>query len=361
MKKFLRNRLCIPVKGFNRSIIYDLIRNDYFFISNEIFSIIQNDDVIKNLETTIDNKWLTFLLEEEILFEIKDDSERDYFPSLDKSFKTPFLISDVIIHDNINIRKIYKLLNGIDIRNISIIVEKYNKDRILLLLKNISALEVDSINLWLIEEGIKYNHNSFGELKIINQIFNCYLFNSTHKALKASNIKYFNIIEIPFSFDAYSKNVFTNKLGVNLDHFFEANNFHNYYNGKVYIDINSNIKNGVNCEISHGKVEGQTQKSFLELIKSKEFQIKWNINKANTLVCSDCEFRFMCVDPRDIKELGSSGYWGHSYECNYNPYISKWNGEKGYMNLTKSGIELKNNSVIIKKAKLDYNFEKVWS
>ena len=45
-KFFLRNQLCIPVKGYNRAIIYDILRKDYFFIPKAHFHILDTDDFI---------------------------------------------------------------------------------------------------------------------------------------------------------------------------------------------------------------------------------------------------------------------------------------------------------------------------
>ena len=39
---------CVPVKGYNRSIIIDVQRNDYFFITNDLFEIL-TDKTNKNI------------------------------------------------------------------------------------------------------------------------------------------------------------------------------------------------------------------------------------------------------------------------------------------------------------------------
>jgi hypothetical protein len=45
----------------------------------------------------------------------------------------------------------------------------------------------------------------------------------------------------------------------------------------------------------------------------------------------------MCVDNRVPIER-KSNEWYNSLECNYNPYIGKWEGEEGYLSLADCGV-----------------------
>lgn len=362
MKKYLRNRLCIPVKGFNRAIIYDLIRNNYFLIPIELFEIIKSNNIISfdNAVSHIEAEWYDFLIDEEIIFEIDTDDEKKRFPKINTNFYTPFLITDIIIHDNIRTNHL-QLFRDMDIRNASIIVEKFDLDKTLPLLQEVSRLEIDSINLLLIEENINYSDDLFDELSTVNQLFNILLFKSICTKKPDNKLKLINIVEILHSFNQYSKNVFPEKLNVNFDHFFESYNHHNYFNQKVYIDKQGNIKNGLNNQESYGNINSITKKDFSELIKSKKFQKLWNVKKVDTLVCKDCEFRYMCVDPR-VPKKNNKGEWYHTEECDYNPYISKWKNEEGYKTLSGSGVNIsKNGEISIDKKGLENAFESAWS
>ncbi|GER59496.1 hypothetical protein ULMA_16040 [Patiriisocius marinus] len=361
MSKYIRNRLCIPIQGFNRAIIYDLIRNDYFFISNEIFSLINSSGIIKFENEFESTDWIDFLLSEEILFKIENDIELNNFPEVDRQFQTPFLISDVIIHDNIEVSLFSELFGKIDVRNISIIVKHYDKTRINYIIKNISKLEVDSIHLILIEENRDYSPSDFRNLVKFNQVFAILLFNSSYSNYTNNNSEFFKIIEYSNSFTEYSANVYKNKLSINFDHFFEAYNYHNYFNKKIYIDNLGNIKNGLNSYDIFGNILKISKDNFINIIQSNNFQKKWSIKKKNTLICKDCEFRYMCVDPRDVKLNENSNLWFHEYECNYNPFISKWKGEQGYSNLSDSGILVTEKSFEIDKKVLKKKLARLWS
>jgi SPASM domain peptide maturase of grasp-with-spasm system len=362
MKKYLRNRLCVPVEGRNRSIIYDLIRNDYHHIPNELYKVIASNDVLSSetFNDELSKEWLNLLLKEEILFEIESTNEKKLFPKLDTNFYTPFSITDIIIHADINM-EVLTIFQDLDIRNVSIIVEKYNTEVLINLLQEISKLEIDSISLLLIEEDINYTYDIFENLSIVDQLFNILLFKSTCTNILENKIKLFSIVDVPYSYIEYSSNVFPEKVGVNFDHFFESYNHHNYFNQKVYIDKQGTIKNGLNNNESFENINSITKEDFLKLIGSKKFQKLWNVKKEDTLICKDCEFRFMCVDPR-VPKQNTKGQWYHNKECNYNPYLSKWKNEDGYRTLMESGVDIsKTGELSIDKEVLKNTFEDAWS
>jgi hypothetical protein len=62
-----------------------------------------------------------------------------------------------------------------------------------------------------------------------------------------------------------------------------------------------------------------------------------NATKDKTQVCCDCEFRNICNDTRRPK-YQKRNLWFHETECNYNPYISKWEDEEGYRTLGECGV-----------------------
>ena len=53
---FLRNQLCIPIKGYNRAIIYDINRKDYYFIANEHYKALNTNNFINFNKIRKDNE-----------------------------------------------------------------------------------------------------------------------------------------------------------------------------------------------------------------------------------------------------------------------------------------------------------------
>ncbi len=364
MKKlYLRNRMCFTINGFNRAIIYDLNRQDYYFAPVPLYEIIVNDDVIifDDAETKV---WKQFLLDKELIFTIDSPSEIELFPIASTKFETPNLFSCLILHDNIA-QKLFQNFESLHLLNVSVVVHKYDKLKTKKFLESLAKYEIDSIYLFLPEKNRNYSIHEFENLNSIRQLFNIYLFDgSTQIESETEEKKVYdsvNVVSLPYSFENFSSAMLVEKMQVNYNHFFEAYNFHNYFNQKVYIDKRGNIKNGLNNQESYGNINSITKEDFLKHIGSKKFQKLWNVKKEDTLVCKDCEFRFMCVDPR-VPKLNSKGQWFHTEECNYNPYLSKWKGEEGYKTLTESGVDInESGELFIDKEMLKNIFDAAWS
>ena len=77
----------------------------------------------------------------------------------------------------------------------------------------------------------------------------------------------------------------------NLTLFSESQFHHTYFNQKIYVDANGNIKNAPECDEIFGNIE--SYESILDLINTEEFQKYWNVRKDICDVCKDCEFRHM--------------------------------------------------------------------
>ena len=123
---------CIPVKGFRRSIICDLQRNQFDFIPNDLFNILEElktKEYFKikeplNLEDkeTLD-EYFDFLIKKEYGFWCSEQ-ELKYFPELDRSFETPSIITNAIIDvDSIalhDFQNIYCQLNDLGCKDLQI-------------------------------------------------------------------------------------------------------------------------------------------------------------------------------------------------------------------------------------------------
>lgn len=70
-------------------------------------------------------------------------------------------------------------------------------------------------------------------------------------------------------------------------------------------------------------------------------------------VCSDCEFRRICIDFRVPQKRADGSLW-FRIECDYNPYIGKWKGEPGYLSLGECGLSATANGFSIDWEKLNH-------
>lgn len=359
-KLFLRNQLCVPVNGYNRAIIYDIYRKDYFLIPKEHYSILDTDDFIqfdKIKDVAEREELIDFLISEEIIFELSTSQQKKHFKSLNRNFETPNRVTNVIIHSNIDFNFI-DLIKDEYLLNLSIISQKID-DNLFEILQKVSELELDSIYLYIEDINIEKLEEYQKLLANYDLIFSVNFFNSKKtidKTQLSQNI-YYNFFEEDFS--TYKRTLSIGKLVINSEHFLEAYSFHSYYFGKVYIDGNGNIKNGLNNLENFGCIKSITSSQFKKIISSPNFRELGNIKKKETLVCCDCEYRYMCVDSR-VPSKGKK-HWFHQFECVYNPYLSKWSNEEGYLNLEESGVHISASGCSINKEKLSKNFDKIWN
>ncbi|MFC5044265.1 hypothetical protein ACFSTE_12785 [Aquimarina hainanensis] len=116
----------------------------------------------------------------------------------------------------------------------------------------------------------------------------------------------------------------------------ESKEYHTYFNRKLYISSSCQVKNAPESTEEFADIRLIDCKELKTIVQSIAFQKYWRVTKDNCDVCSDCEFRNICVDRRIPKQREER--WYHEKECNYNPYINKWKGETGYVSLQTTGI-----------------------
>jgi hypothetical protein len=134
------------------------------------------------------------------------------------------------------------------------------------------------------------------------------------------------------------EDLFYPKFVASFKLFTESQNFNTYFNKKLFIGENGEIKNAPESNKIYGYLKDMN--SIIEMkniILTSEFQKLWYLKKDNIDVCKDCEFRHICVDSR-LPFKRNKNDWYHKNECNYNPYICKWVNEDGYQTLEECGV-----------------------
>ncbi len=160
-----------------------------------------------------------------------------------------------------------------------------------------------------------------------------------------------------------SKNSFLEQkfyFNINITLFTESQAHHTYFNRKLYIGPNGEIKNAPECEEEFGFIQDlESPDQLKEIIQTPAFQKYWFVHKEITDVCKDCEFRHMCVDNR-LPYQRAKNEWYHKTECNYNPYIAKWKGEEGYRTLAECGVISNHEGFTINHEKIAAINEELW-
>ncbi|WP_129714764.1 hypothetical protein [Pedobacter sp. SYP-B3415] len=356
-KLYLRNQLCIPVDGYNRAMIYDLGRKDYHFISKAHYALLNTDKLI-NFDQIADqserSELIDFLLNLEIIFEVASPQEEENFPPITRSVDYPDQLTHAVIHADISPAFI-DFIGDSHLQNLSILAPQINED-VFKLIDSLKHLEIDGIYLYIENFEAENLEKHYTELGRRFTLFSVNFFGAEAANTHLRDNIYYNFFTEKL--EEYRQKTTLDKLFVNHDLFFEAYSKHAYYHGKVYIDQSGQIKNGLNNTQSFGDINAITAREFHQIINSEAFLALGNINKDDMLVCKDCEFRYMCTDPR-VPEKGDQ-HWYHPTECQYNPYLSVWQHDDNYAGLKASGVTVSVTGCTIDKALLDRKFNEIW-
>lgn len=328
---------CIPVSGYSRSVICDIQRNSFEFIPNGLFQLLEKyegnslENIKKDFsvdEQGIINDYFNFLIENEYLFYC-DQSELDYFPPVDKTWHSPFIISSAIIDISCmqmgKIDLVLKKLNDLGCKHYLIISKEFKpinfwKSLIAVSQKyRIFSIEVSSD---FFEE---YNNEVFykfvADCPLIER-FVCYNSPETFSKDLSHDKVYFTYKQINCNQVKISHKDFR----IELSAFIEAHSYNTFFNQKVYIDSRGDIFNTPNTNESFGNVFIDDLKTIVNLDK---FQFLWYAKKDKIDICQDCEFRYFCHDQR--VPIEKNGFFINDIECAYNPFITKWSDEEGYI------------------------------
>ncbi|NJO18576.1 MAG: hypothetical protein HC877_23465 [Thioploca sp.] len=107
---------------------------------------------------------------------------------------------------------------------------------------------------------------------------------------------------------------------VNIELFTESQKHNSFYNRKIIIDQQGNVRTSLLSDEIIGSVKHNT---VFKLLRNKGFNKYWAINKDIIKVCQDCEFRYMCVDAR-IPNKKVENIYLFEAPCSYNPYQATW-------------------------------------
>lgn len=357
--KYLRLFSCCKVVvGYSRSIIIDLQRLKYDFIPNALSSILEECKIMPMDELKAQytkeervhiEEYFTFLLNEEYGFVTSNPEE---FPEISSEFDMPNIISNASIsidHDNIsNLPLLFEILDklgciALELRiNCSLnLIEIFKKIEL-------RKTRLQHINIILRSKDNLLN-SSLEDLLDIPQIKSIYIYNaSVHKKVFnkfKTKVVYYIISENTQSCGKIRPENFIPSIKV----FNESVNFNSCLNKKISFDLNGNVKN---CNFSN-TIHGNIFKTDIsEIIEKKEFKEYWNITKDDIDICKDCEFRYICIDCRVFISKGNN-LFSKPLNCKYNPYIAKWEDEKGYRMVEECGYYNSDNKFLLDRIKLD--------
>lgn len=335
---------CIPVKGFARSAIYDLTRNEIFLFQSKFYDVLQYL-VADKIEIQINKiksdktkrliiEFIDFLEHTETVCFLEEVS---MLPRIEERWDMPAIISNSIIDVDKTIHDFNKIFNELDnlgckfvqIRSFSNLLDIKNLNNILSLVchKSIEGVEI------ILRHNLMMMDDDYIQLIKDHPIL-------TNMIVHSSPLD--RDLPINFGCDEDSKSLLTKKIhfvsqiidsqlhcGIispqylnapSALNFFETKLFNGCLNRKISVDSCGDIKNCPSMPQSFGNI---SHTNLSDVINIDGFKDKWNIVKDQIEICKDCEFRYACSDCRAYLEVPDDIY-SKPLKCGYNPYTADW-------------------------------------
>lgn len=326
---------CIPVKGFNRSVICDTRNNKYHFIPNGLYDVLEeyNGKTIEIIKNDFDHQYddiideyFDFLIANKLVF---FNSKPELFPKINTEWNSPSLITNIIIDYDEIVLDFKNLISQFEILKCSHIQLRFFKEvSINYIYEIVELLKKEKSRIVSIDFIIPFYDNfRLEELKILlsdnSRVNSIIIFNSPHdKSYNPINRNMGYIMQV-------KRNVLNEKhcglinddyFNTNIKLFSESQHHNTCLNRKLSIDKEGNIKNCPSMAVSFGNIKDTTLE---EALNHPDFKKYWNITKDQIEVCKDCEFRHICTDCRAYIEEPDNQY-SKPLKCGYNPYTNVW-------------------------------------
>lgn len=347
--KFILFADCIPVKGINRSIICDTKNNNFYFIPNGLYDILETYngktiEVIKNdfkhqYDEIIDD-YFEFLIDNKLIF---FNSNPGLFPKMATNWNSPSLITNIIIdHDEI-IHNFDALVPQFEVLKCSYIQLRFYKNISINYVNTIvETLNKKKSRIVAIDFILPFSENiNFEELNKLllenSRIHSIIIFNSpddrSYQPLR-QKMGYLMLVKRNILSEKHCGIINEEYFYSNIKLFSESQHHNTCLNKKISIDKNGNIKNCPSMDASFGNIKETTLEKALNQSGFKKY---WNIAKDKVEVCKDCEFRHICTDCRAYIEDPNDIY-SKPLKCGYSPYTNEWS-DWSVNPLKQKGIE----------------------
>ncbi|MDV3950357.1 hypothetical protein CMT75_17725 [Elizabethkingia anophelis] len=290
----------IPVKGKVQSVIYNLQKSKLHFIPNSFLFVLESlkTQTVQEIKSKFPNKDERCIIDEYFEFLEKNDlgfytEEIEEYPDLDLIWDSPNTIINAIVEYNFN-QKAYDLLslvNGLD--NLMCFHIEFRLKNVSL--EDLIALRIclhdkvfRSVNLF-IEYNSKLKNKDLSEFYSMSQkIDNIIVYNVlSETTIQNENPKIQYVVGDIFSDENYRFP--TDHYIISVKYFTEAQKFHPFYNRKVCIDYEGNIKNNIRFYKDFGNVSSSDLKA---VIQSHEFQVLWHACPDKVIDYKDDELRY---------------------------------------------------------------------
>ena len=322
---------CIVVKGFLRSVIYDLGRQRYYFIPHQLGDLIRNKKSLQQLmqfpKDETEQDYATFLSAQEIAIRIPESQEK-YFKPLSQSWSYPFGLMRCFLkieNDTPALQAILRKLQDASIYELNLVVRSEQVDDVA---QALEQFYFPGVNLFLYTPA---DPEQIARLSHQYPALSFFVTGSEAPAVSdqyqpGNNVQY--RAQLPFG-----KAPGPDDMYVTISAFTETRLHNLFFNKAIFLKDDGYI-----YDPSWKKSNREFLSYDLEQIDQDAFfTTTWNADKNHTDICRSCEFRRMCNDPRVPQKRAGRDEYYHKSPCNYNPFIAKWRNEEGYLSQEELG------------------------
>lgn len=348
------------VRGYLRGIVYDLPRGEFKFVSNELIDFV-NEYHHRTISQINENQeeFLRFLIENEYAI-VTTKKLAEGFTDLNTQWDYPASITNIHIELEYLNETTQEIIKKLKVLNCKVFTFEILSDWTLSEVNSLITLIEDS-EIRLV--SLIFHRLSFDNEFVLssNKVETLTILNSKEDLNIRSENNSYPVISLPFDIKSFRMNQLKKpeSFNVNISLYTESLSFNAYYNRKLFVHSSGVLKNGHLGLRSFGNLYEISSEEIRDIIKLPNFSEISLSKKDHIEVCQDCEFRYMCLDDR-IPVRVTDDIWRHESECDYNPFICKWKGSDGYLNLKDSGVEVIDGKLIINHDKLNKVNTQLW-
>lgn len=344
----------IPVKGYNRSLLVDLQKGTPYLVPNDLV------DYLEQVPETVVEEYEQFLIENELGIKIDEEFGACLTPFPTDYYPTSQITNAILELDAHSSWNLPSVLDQLDRLGTQFLEVRFLDETSLVKYLRILREHTHTTTIEFIQILVPYSN---GLKSFLDAIL-------SERFSRLSTIVVYNASEGFELNELYYNLVFTRQESVSREHcgnispdsftintlaYARNRNYNSCLAHKISIDKDGLICNCPSADTPYGHSDSV---ALSEVVKTAEFRSKWEVTKDQLLVCGVCEFRWICTDCRVYTVDGLEN--GKPAKCGYNPYISKWNHEEGYLPEQDCGVSFQDGKLHVDEAKVNQLNAQLW-
>lgn len=351
----------IPVKGYNRSTLIDLLYGNIYLVPNSLVDYLETNTHLNapDEERELVKEYRTFILENELGLEFLEEIATNLNPLPTTHHPYSKLTNSILELDSNsawNLKYAIQQLDSCGVQFLEIRFLDYEAfiQNMVKIQREVEFTTIESIHLFIpfhpdLKEFLNAHILNFLRLfKItvynasvgfeLENGFNNLIF-SKQKEITHANCGHISTTNFVISTSSYVKNQHFNSC---LSH-------------KVSINKDGFICNCPSLNARYGNIDSE---KLSEVLNETDFRSTWSLTKDKITVCSVCEFRWVCPDCRAFTK--GNTVLGKPSKCGYNPFINLWKGEENYLSEEECGVVCDADELVINESLLESINQKIW-